>query len=567
MPKQSERGFIQFIALFLLVAGIIGGIYLVQHPTLFRPKAANEGTRIEFVDASGNPITSTTSQNVKVKLTYVPPVGTPTPPSTLGCSFTDFRAAYGKSQNETGFNANCDVNVKSDGTIGDGQITILDWSVLRNAFLTSSSPTPTPSSSPSVGPSSVALTASPATIDVGNPITFIWDITGNDIARCQILGGNQYVPSIWTGFLTGDDVKNGHHTRSVSIGGVTTRAYTFSLFCNRNDGSQPGIVSTQVTINAASTPTSQASITANPNPVPAGAGLGNTIISWNTGDGSVGQVRVASESTSDETLLLPEGATGTLQANWIQNGDGYIFFLYRKTDNVLLSQVHVVRTRQPRNTTDAGGGSKVAGIKTVYAQSVPFPTSFRITNNPASLEGNAPEQNFDTNGKVIDWILSDGYGQKTVYVQFKVMGVWQPAISASIEYNPIIPSPSPSSSTPPSVSSPSVTLSADKTTINSGDSIIFTWIITGGDMSNCRILGHTSNISDVTTNNWNDFLAGNDDAGNNVLKIGTHSRRVTIGQQAAAQAPTYNLACVSTNGTPVNTANVTVTVTEPPVLH
>ena len=30
----------------------------------------------------------------------------------------------------------------------------------------------------------------------------------------------------------------------------------------------------------------------------------------------------------------------------------------------------------------------------------------------------------DTNGKIIDWVLPSGTGQKTVYAQFKVDGFW-----------------------------------------------------------------------------------------------------------------------------------------------
>ena len=80
--KFGERGVIHILAILILLAGIIGGLYLVQHPTIFRPKAAVSGPRIEVVDASGNPITSTTSQNVKVKLTYVAPSPSVSPSPT-----------------------------------------------------------------------------------------------------------------------------------------------------------------------------------------------------------------------------------------------------------------------------------------------------------------------------------------------------------------------------------------------------------------------------------------------------------------------------------------------------
>src|SRR3989338_6397452 len=91
MIKSTESGFIHIIAVVILLAGIVGGMYLVSHPQIFKPKASNNETRIEFVDNQGNPISSTTSQNVKVKLTFVPTTSNPTEsisaspnPCTLG---------------------------------------------------------------------------------------------------------------------------------------------------------------------------------------------------------------------------------------------------------------------------------------------------------------------------------------------------------------------------------------------------------------------------------------------------------------------------------------------------
>lgn len=39
MPKLRDRGAIQFIVLLILLAGLLGGLYLVQHPQIFKPKA------------------------------------------------------------------------------------------------------------------------------------------------------------------------------------------------------------------------------------------------------------------------------------------------------------------------------------------------------------------------------------------------------------------------------------------------------------------------------------------------------------------------------------------------
>lgn len=40
MPKLNQRGAIQFLVPLILIIGIIAGLYLVQHPQIFKPKAA-----------------------------------------------------------------------------------------------------------------------------------------------------------------------------------------------------------------------------------------------------------------------------------------------------------------------------------------------------------------------------------------------------------------------------------------------------------------------------------------------------------------------------------------------
>lgn len=40
MPKLDERGVIQFVVVFILLAGLIAGVYLVQRTQIFKPKAA-----------------------------------------------------------------------------------------------------------------------------------------------------------------------------------------------------------------------------------------------------------------------------------------------------------------------------------------------------------------------------------------------------------------------------------------------------------------------------------------------------------------------------------------------
>ncbi len=46
----NQRGIIHLIPLFLILAGIIAGVYLVQHPQIFKPKASGENIKFEAAD-------------------------------------------------------------------------------------------------------------------------------------------------------------------------------------------------------------------------------------------------------------------------------------------------------------------------------------------------------------------------------------------------------------------------------------------------------------------------------------------------------------------------------------
>lgn len=81
-------------------------------------------------------------------------------------------------------------------------------------------------------------------------------------------------------------------------------------------------------------------------------------------------------------------------------------------------------------------GSAVQGI--AYAQEEIFPTAYRVANFQSGLEFAVP-QVFDQNSKEIPWRLSQGNGQKTVFVQFKVNGVWEEPVSSQITLNYIDP--------------------------------------------------------------------------------------------------------------------------------
>src|SRR5262245_29363569 len=84
-------------------------------------------------------------------------------------------------------------------------------------------------------------------------------------------------------------------------------------------------------------------ISAAPNPVPAGPEkFGKTTISWNTGDGSVGEVYVSTDGSS-EKLFAGNRSKGSMEAAWIGKGV-YEFRLYAGKDHkTVLSALKVTR--------------------------------------------------------------------------------------------------------------------------------------------------------------------------------------------------------------------------------
>jgi hypothetical protein len=83
-------------------------------------------------------------------------------------------------------------------------------------------------------------------------------------------------------------------------------------------------------------------IKAEPNPVPAGSGMGTTKISWDTGNGSAAQVYLL-VANQPETLFAA-GHKGEKDAPWISKGHRYEFLLYASTDHQrVLARITVTR--------------------------------------------------------------------------------------------------------------------------------------------------------------------------------------------------------------------------------
>jgi hypothetical protein len=89
-------------------------------------------------------------------------------------------------------------------------------------------------------------------------------------------------------------------------------------------------------------PTAQPTISADPNPVPAAGKFGKTTVTWNTGNGSVGEVYI-SHSGQSEKRFAGNRSKGSLEAPWIGKGV-YEFRLYAGKDHKdLLARVQVTR--------------------------------------------------------------------------------------------------------------------------------------------------------------------------------------------------------------------------------
>jgi len=111
--------------------------------------------------------------------------------------------------------------------------------------------------------------------------------------------------------------------------------------CRRSAEKAPTVNEEQPAAQAKGSPI----INADPNPVPAGPEkFGKTTISWDTGDGSVGQVFV-SVNGREEQLFADNRPKGVHEAKFIGKGE-CVFRLYaRKEHKTVLASVKVTRSK------------------------------------------------------------------------------------------------------------------------------------------------------------------------------------------------------------------------------
>jgi hypothetical protein len=96
--------------------------------------------------------------------------------------------------------------------------------------------------------------------------------------------------------------------------------YEFRLYSEQG----PTLLQT-VSLNARE---SSAAIAADPNPVPGGAGLGRTRISWTTLSKDDAEVRVSKDGEPEQ--LFARGPNGSIEIDWIATGSSYEFRLYSR---------------------------------------------------------------------------------------------------------------------------------------------------------------------------------------------------------------------------------------------
>jgi len=98
--------------------------------------------------------------------------------------------------------------------------------------------------------------------------------------------------------------------------------------------------SPEANASAASPAAPAATITASPNPVTTGEGSGTTTLTWNTGDGTTGEVYVSTDGGPE--ALFGAGATGSAPAAWIQAGKTFEFRLYAGSEHAkVLAKIQV----------------------------------------------------------------------------------------------------------------------------------------------------------------------------------------------------------------------------------
>ena len=94
-------------------------------------------------------------------------------------------------------------------------------------------------------------------------------------------------------------------------------------------------------------------VSADPDPVPEGPDPGSTVVHWDTGDGSIGEVYVSQDG--GEQKLFASGDSGSAEAPWIWSDTSYVFSLRSASEPL-------DRSRRQRDRQRAHGRGRVVAL-------------------------------------------------------------------------------------------------------------------------------------------------------------------------------------------------------------
>lgn len=170
------------------------------------------------------------------------------------------------------------------------------------------------------------VTPNPVAIPAGQSgrAAISWNTCGSSEGRVTVTkndGGEEVFATGSSGLRFVDEIKSGSH-------------YEFQLYSTQ--------LGTPVASASVSAVEETARIVAEPNPVPAGTGLGRTKISWAALAGGDAEVYVSQDGGPEQ--LFARGGSGSVEAAWIVGGSSYEFRLYTKdTQKHLLAKTVVTR--------------------------------------------------------------------------------------------------------------------------------------------------------------------------------------------------------------------------------
>ncbi len=69
---KNKRILISLFVLLILILGLLGGMTLIRQQQIIKSRATEVRTGVQIIDQNNNPITTTNTRNVKLKIFYTP---------------------------------------------------------------------------------------------------------------------------------------------------------------------------------------------------------------------------------------------------------------------------------------------------------------------------------------------------------------------------------------------------------------------------------------------------------------------------------------------------------------